>query len=85
MSTVALAHNPVVHSHTKHMELDLFFVREKVIAKHLQVVHVPAVVQRADILTKSFIPANFTTYRSKLIVVENHSAKYQPFMSLRGV
>ena len=25
MSTVALAHNPVMHSHTKHMDLDLLF------------------------------------------------------------
>ena len=25
-STVSLAHNPVLHSRTKHMELDLFFV-----------------------------------------------------------
>lgn len=73
MSTVALAHNPVMHSHTKHMELDLFFVKEKVIAKHLQVVHVPAVDQRAYILTKALTP-NFTTYRSKLRVVEKHSA-----------
>ena len=32
MSIVALAHNPVMHSRTKHMELDLIFVREKVIA-----------------------------------------------------
>lgn len=30
MSTVALAHNPVLHSRTKQMEQDLFFVREKV-------------------------------------------------------
>nr|KYP45979.1 hypothetical protein KK1_032476 [Cajanus cajan] len=33
MSTVALAHNPVLHARTKHMELDLFFVREKVAVK----------------------------------------------------
>jgi len=30
-SIVALAHNPVLHSRTKHMELDLFFVQEKVL------------------------------------------------------
>ncbi|XP_058725437.1 uncharacterized mitochondrial protein AtMg00810-like [Vicia villosa] len=30
-STVALSHNPVLHSRTKHMELDIFFVREKVL------------------------------------------------------
>jgi len=34
------------------------FVREKVIAKHLQVVHVLAVDQRADILTKALTPSN---------------------------
>jgi len=36
-STVSLAHNPVLHAHTKHMELNLFFVREKVLNKLLQV------------------------------------------------
>ena len=35
MSTVALTHNPILHTRTKHMELDLFFVREKVLAKNL--------------------------------------------------
>jgi len=27
-SAVLLAHNPILHSRTKHMEIDLFFVRE---------------------------------------------------------
>lgn len=31
LSAVSLAHNPVLHSRTKHMELDIFFVREKVL------------------------------------------------------
>ena len=54
-STVSLAHNPVIHSRTKHMELDLFFVREKVLTKQLNVVHVPAIDQLADILTKVYL------------------------------
>jgi len=74
MSTVALAHNSVMHSCTKHVELDLFFVREKVMAEQHQVIHVPAIDQKADILTKARTPSNFTTYRSKLRVVERHSA-----------
>lgn len=32
-STVALSHSPVLHNRTKHMELDIFFVGEKVLAK----------------------------------------------------
>lgn len=31
LSVVALSHNYVLHSRTKHMELDIFFVKEKVI------------------------------------------------------
>jgi len=74
LSTVALAHNPAMHYKTKHIELDLFFVQEKVIGKHVQVVHVPAADQRANIPTKALTPSNFTAYRSKLRVVEKISA-----------
>ena len=63
-----------MHSQTKHMKLDLFFVRKKVLEKQLQVVHVPAIDQKADMLTKALTPSNFSTYRSKLKVVEKHSA-----------
>jgi hypothetical protein len=42
LSVVALAHNPILHSRTKHMELDIHFVREKVISKQFHVLHVPA-------------------------------------------
>jgi len=35
-SAVQLAHNPVLHARTKHMELDVFFVREKVLTKQTQ-------------------------------------------------
>lgn len=41
-STVALWYNPVMYSRTKHIEFDLFFVREKIQNKSLSVVHIPA-------------------------------------------
>ena len=31
LSTVQLATNPILHARTKHVELDLYFVREKVL------------------------------------------------------
>ena len=34
-SAVPLAHNPVLHTQTKHMETDVFFVREWVLTKQL--------------------------------------------------
>ncbi|XP_020236431.1 uncharacterized protein LOC109815998 [Cajanus cajan] len=73
MSTVALAHNPVLHARTKHMKLDLFFVREKVAANLLRVVHVPAIDQYADILTKSLSPSRFCELRSKLKLADSLS------------
>lgn len=68
-SAVLIAHNPVLHSRTKHLELDIHFVREKVIAKSLTILHVPAAGQIADVLTKPLVAAQFNTFRSKLKVV----------------
>ena len=41
-STVLLVANPVLHARTKHIELDLYFMRERVIQKQLEVKHVPS-------------------------------------------
>lgn len=67
-SAVAIAHNPVFHSKTKHMEIDVFFVREKVLSKQLLIYHIPALDQWADILTKPLSSARFEFLRGKLNV-----------------
>ncbi|RVW59445.1 putative mitochondrial protein [Vitis vinifera] len=38
---------------TKHIELDLYFVREKVIRKEVEVRHVPSIDQLADVFKKT--------------------------------
>ncbi|XP_058784278.1 uncharacterized mitochondrial protein AtMg00810-like [Vicia villosa] len=68
-SAVLLAHNPVMHTKTKHMEIDLFFVREKVLTKQLQVLHIPGTDQWADVLTKPLASTAFLSLRHKLRVV----------------
>ena len=70
MSTVALTHNPILHTRTKHMELDIFFVREKVLNKSLTVQHIPSLLQRADIFTKALSSARFHELKVKLNVFD---------------
>ncbi|KAG8499323.1 hypothetical protein CXB51_005887 [Gossypium anomalum] len=68
-SAVAIAANPVLHSKFKHVELDLFFVREKVVHGELVVSEVPACDQVADVLTKPLSVSMFTQFCRRLRVV----------------
>jgi len=49
-------------------KLIFFFVREKILAKQLTIVHVPALDQWADILTKPLSASRFEVLRDKLNV-----------------
>ncbi|KAG8491796.1 hypothetical protein CXB51_015038 [Gossypium anomalum] len=51
-SAVAVAANPILYSKFKHVELDLFFVREKVTNRSIMVGEVPACYQVANVLSK---------------------------------
>jgi len=77
-TVVSIAHNPVFHSRTKHMEIDVFFVREQVLAKQLSVVHLPALDQWADVLTKPLSSARFEDLRDKLNEKSFSSEKSSP-------
>jgi histone deacetylase 1/2 len=63
VSAVYLAANPVHHRHTKHMELDIHFVREKVALGHFRVVHVPTTEQLADVMTNGLPSSSFEAFR----------------------
>lgn len=69
LSNVLLSHNPILHARTKHIELDIHFVRERVMANKLKIQHVPAPTQLADIIIKPLSNATFQDLRNKLKVV----------------
>ncbi|KAG8482310.1 hypothetical protein CXB51_027300 [Gossypium anomalum] len=75
-SAVAVAANPVLHSKFKHVELDLFFVREKVASGDLVVGEVPVCDQVADILTKPLSASLFSRFRSLLRVLPLEEAGF---------
>lgn len=62
-SVVAIASNLVLHSKFKNVELDLFFMREKVSDGSLIVREVPACDQITNILTKPLLASNFCIFR----------------------
>ncbi|XP_062093531.1 uncharacterized mitochondrial protein AtMg00810-like [Humulus lupulus] len=59
LSASALANNPVYHGRTKHIELDVHFVRDKILQKQLEIRYVHSHDQIADCLTKGLTPTRF--------------------------
>jgi hypothetical protein len=68
VSAVCMSANPVHHKCTKHTELDIHFVRERVQLSDLRVLHVPTGKQYADVMTKGLPTSTFESFRSSLCV-----------------
>jgi len=68
VSAVYLSTNPVQHQRTKHVEIDLHFVRERVAIGAVRVLHVPTTSQFADVFTKGLPTSVFQDFRSSLNV-----------------
>ena len=68
ISSVYMSRNPVHHRRTKHIELDIHFVWEKVAIGELRVTHVPSARQLADVFTKGLPSALFFDFRDSLSV-----------------
>nr|GEW12607.1 NBS-containing resistance-like protein [Tanacetum cinerariifolium] len=68
VSVVYMSANPVQHQRTKHIEIDIHFVRDKVTAGHVRVLHVPLRFQYANIFTKALPYPLFVDFRSILSI-----------------
>ncbi|GJX04108.1 ribonuclease H-like domain-containing protein [Tanacetum coccineum] len=68
VSVVYMSANLLQHQRTKHIEIDIHFVRDKVTPGHVRVLHVPSRFQYADIFTKGLPYLLFADFRSSLSV-----------------
>jgi hypothetical protein len=66
--------NPVQHKRTKHIEIDIHFVHEKVSLGEVRVLHIPSMLQFADVMTKGLPSQLFLDFRSNLCVRESPAA-----------
>ena len=78
MSAGSLATDPIFHVRTKHLEIDLHFVRDQVLQQDLEVRYMLSCDQLANCLNKALAITRHQYLRSKLSVIGS------PFC-LRGV
>jgi hypothetical protein len=70
ISSIILANNPVYHARTKHIEVHYHFIREKVLAKEINLIHVNTEDQVVDIFTKALGIDKLKKFRKMLGVLE---------------
>jgi hypothetical protein len=66
VSVVYLSTNLIQHQRTKHVEIDLHFVRGRVAIGHIHVMHVPTTSQFTDIFMKGLSTSVFLEFRFSL-------------------
>jgi len=70
ISSILLANNPVYHARTKHIEVHYHFIREKVLAREINLIHVSTKDQVADIFIKVLGTYKLKRFRKMLGVLE---------------
>lgn len=69
-SAIAITHNPVLYSRTKHIDIKYHFIRYHVEKKDISLEYINTDDQLVDILTKPLSKGRFSTLRHELRMIE---------------
>ena len=70
-SAIKIAHNPVVHSNTKHIQIHYHFLRDHVLKGDISIDHASIEDQLTDIFTKPLDEKRFSKLRFELNILES--------------
>ncbi len=70
INSILLANNPVYHARTKHIEVHHHFIREKILAREINLIHVSTENQVVDIFTKTLGTNKLKRFGKMLDVLE---------------
>ncbi|RDX96277.1 Copia protein, partial [Mucuna pruriens] len=69
-SAISIAYNPVQHDTTKHIEIDGYFIKEKLNSGLVVTAHVPIGLQVVDVFTKGLPTTRFQEPNGKLGMID---------------
>ena len=72
-SAIRIAHNPVQHDRTKHIEIDRHFIKEKLDSGLIATEYIPSKLQLADMFTKGLPMEQLQDRTCKLGMIDIHS------------
>ena len=83
-STICTAHDLVNYDQTKHIEIDRFYIKEKIREKILSIEYILSAEQCADVLTKGLPTKQFHNLISKLRMLSIHSCEWGGVLKNEG-